>query len=145
MFERSAAISRNTELPIEENAPTKPVIQHIADNADHNLCTLDGNGTLHGMAIIVAITPSGKMKYPIVTRKKVTDAEISEAGEIPIIQHTIDKRILSSITYTEVPNFIEYEDPTRKLDLLWLTSWFLKNPRSGWQGTMQAAMVANPR
>ena len=29
------------------------------------------------------------------------------------------------------------------LDLLWLTSWFLKNPRSGWQGTMQAAMVAN--
>ena len=54
-------------------------------------------------------------------RKKVTDAARN------IIQHVFDKRILSSITYKEVTNWIEYDEPTRKLDLLWLTLLFLKN------------------
>ena len=34
--------------------------QHVADNVDHNLCTLDGKNTFHGMGIIrIATTKNG--------------------------------------------------------------------------------------
>ena len=32
-------------------------MQFVADNADHNLRTLDGHETFHGMGIIAAATP----------------------------------------------------------------------------------------
>ena len=44
-YERSAATISSCEQKLEENS----VVQHVADNADHNLCTLDGKGTFHGM------------------------------------------------------------------------------------------------
>lgn len=34
--------------------------QHVADNVDHNLRTLDGMNTFHGMGIIAAITSGTK-------------------------------------------------------------------------------------
>ncbi len=46
-------------------------VQYVADNADHNLCTLDGKGTFHGMGIIATITPCFKKTNYIVPRKKV--------------------------------------------------------------------------
>ena len=66
-YERNAAIVCNTKL----NLDSFSFVQHIADNADHNTCTLDGNGTFHGMAIIAAITPHTKRAYPDVPRGKV--------------------------------------------------------------------------
>lgn len=66
-YERSAATISNTGLKLDGNS----VVQHVADNADHNLCTLDGKGTFHGMAIIAAITPQAKRAYPVVPRAKV--------------------------------------------------------------------------
>ncbi len=72
----------------------------------------------------------------------MTDSEIKESGEIKIIPHVIDQNILSKIKYEEL-NWTETEDPTRMLDLLWLTSWSFRQPRPEWQGAMQAAMVAD--
>jgi hypothetical protein len=45
-------------------------VESVADKADHNLCTLDGNGTIRGMGIIAAITPASmKDNFFIKNRK----------------------------------------------------------------------------
>ena len=36
--------------------PPRTFSQHVADNVDHNLCTLDGKNTFHGMVIIQIAT-----------------------------------------------------------------------------------------
>lgn len=69
-FERCAAITSKTDL----NLTNKSFVQYVADNADHNLCTLDGKGTFHGMGIIATITPSSKKDYNFVPRRKVITA-----------------------------------------------------------------------
>lgn len=66
-FERSSATSFNIEIPVEANS----FVQYVAENADHNLCTLDGRGTFHGMGIIAAVANSSKRKYPLISRVKV--------------------------------------------------------------------------
>ena len=72
-YERSAAIISNSVLKLDKDS----VVQHVADNADHNLCTLDGKGTFHGMAIIAAITPQTERAYPVVPRVKVSKVLIT--------------------------------------------------------------------
>lgn len=66
-FERNAAIMNKTNLALNENS----FVQHIADNADHDTCTLDGHGTFHGMAIIAAITPCAERSTVVIPREEV--------------------------------------------------------------------------
>jgi len=61
-FERSAAVSQGTNI---SNLQTKDFVQYVADNVDHNICTLDGSNTFHGMGMIVAVTPSIRNKKQI--------------------------------------------------------------------------------
>ena len=89
-YERSAATISNSGLRLEENS----VVQHVADNADHNLCTLDGKGTFHGMAIIAAITPQAKRTYPIVPRVKMNKI--------------LDTYIDDLITYSNIISMINF-------------------------------------
>ena len=53
------------------NAASKPVdsdtikkdasfLQHVADNVDHNVRTIDGHGTFHGMGILSVSTPGSQ-------------------------------------------------------------------------------------
>ena len=53
-FERSAAFHQGTEI---EGIDNESFIQHIADNVDHNIRTIDGLNTFHKMSIIVAFIP----------------------------------------------------------------------------------------
>ena len=53
-YERSAAVNQGTELP---GFLPGSFIQHMADNADHNVRTIDGFNTFHGMGIITTVTP----------------------------------------------------------------------------------------
>lgn len=67
-FERNAAVTTNIELDLHPES----VVQHVADNADRNTCTLDGYGTFHGMGIIAVITSKSKIVvYPVVPRAEV--------------------------------------------------------------------------
>lgn len=56
----------------------------MADNVDHNIRTIDGHGTFHGMGIIAAVTP-GTKESRIIPRLKVTTEEIKEVGKINYI------------------------------------------------------------
>ena len=52
----------------------------MADNVDHNISTIDGKDTFHGLGIITTITPGNK-RIPIAD---VSNEEIIAAGRIDI-------------------------------------------------------------
>ena len=41
----------------------------VGDNVDHNILTIDGKGTFHGMGIIAILTPGHNTKLTIHRRK----------------------------------------------------------------------------
>ena len=55
-FEQNVLLSYGTDIPNY----TSQFVQYVADNVDHNIKTLDGNNTFHGMGMIAAITPEIK-------------------------------------------------------------------------------------
>ena len=52
-FSRNAAVHHYTDIP-DLNGE---FVQYAADNVDHNVRTLDGKDTFHGMGIISTVTP----------------------------------------------------------------------------------------
>ena len=82
-FERNAASSYGMDIPDF----TDQFVQYVADNVDHNIQTLDGHGTFHGMGMIAAITPGTKAIKPV-RRVKVTPSDISKVGQVQIRYHT---------------------------------------------------------
>ena len=57
-YEAAAAKTWDIEV---DNSERNHSIQFVADNVDHNLDTLDGHNTFHGVGIIATITPSIKL------------------------------------------------------------------------------------
>eukprot|EP00794_Sanderia_malayensis_P001614 gene1614-1785_t len=78
-FEKNAAVNTGTNL---ENL-TSETVQYVADNVDHNIRTLDGNDTFHGMGIIATITPATKQTR-VVPRKTINPKDVSDTGKIDI-------------------------------------------------------------
>ena len=79
-FEMSAAQTKGTDIP---GLTPGHFVQYVADNVDHNVCTLDGQNTFHGMGIIAAVTPATHPDSPI-PRCSTTAAEIANIGKIDI-------------------------------------------------------------
>lgn len=71
----SAAVDQGTDIP-DYNGE---FVQYAADNVDHDLRTLDGHNTFHGMGMIATITP-GTKRIRRVPKRKVTIDEITTAG-----------------------------------------------------------------
>ena len=69
MFERNAAVASGTELNILDG---DCLVQYVADNVDHNIRTIDGKNTFHGMGIIATITPrnTDSQTYSVISRRK---------------------------------------------------------------------------
>ena len=109
-------------------------MQYIADNVDHNLVTVDGTGTFHGMGIIAAVTPGPQAKKQI-PKANVTVADIAAVGRINIRYFKIPPA-LPPLTYLPLV-LLEAEEPTAQLDVLWKSSLFLHYPRPAWAGMMQ--------
>ena len=75
------------ELPTSDN---RPFMQYIADNVDHNVQTLDGRGTFHGMGVIPVSTfhtgtfglVSGCVPR---TCKQLTALDIAKGKSVPYV------------------------------------------------------------
>ena len=79
----------NTIVQIYEKCSNSDLsIQYMADNFDHNVETLDGRNTMHGMAMMLTVTPFIKHKT-IIPRVKVSKSEIENAGisEFFLVDH----------------------------------------------------------
>ncbi|GFO32950.1 hypothetical protein PoB_005945500 [Plakobranchus ocellatus] len=131
-FEQCAASSQGTDL---SGVSSDSFIQFVADNVDHNLRTLGGLGTFHGMGIIGAATPSEKLSRLIRRDTSVTALQTSTFGQIPVHFFSSSK-IDIPLKYEKLQSF-RFEDITKKLDLLWKVSWPLRTPHIGWCGLMQ--------
>ena len=66
--------------------------QWVADNVDHNVASLDGTGSLHGMGIIAVSTP--KDNVPLIANSRVISrqprvkvTELVKDKEVPILQY----------------------------------------------------------
>lgn len=133
MYERSAAISQGLD---PEPPRDGQFVQYVADNIDHNVRTLDGFNTFHGMGMISCFTP-GSLKVKPVPRVRVSSEDIIQVGRINIrylkSQHT--KR--PPLTYKEL-KAMEVSDPTSNIDLLWEMSFCIYPNRPAWSGLMQS-------
>lgn len=130
-FERSAAMMQGTDI---QNCTPEHFLQYAADNVDHNIRTIDGKNTFHGMGIIVGITPKTTTTKPV-RRINVTNEDIKAVGGINI-EHFTYNRNMESMHYEHLTN-PDLEKPYAKLDLLWEASLMLKTATPLWSGLMQ--------
>ena len=130
-FERNVAQSYRTDIP---NLTTE-FVQYAADNVDHNICTLDGHDTFHGMGMIAAITP-GTRSGQAISRAKVTSLDVPMVGRVQIRHHKEERRGMTAVTYQKLVN-LKAQNSCENLDVLWKTSIMFGSPRPAWSGMMQ--------
>lgn len=131
-FERCSAVAQDSTI---NHDVTDKAVQFVGDNVDHDIATLDGHGTFHGMGIVATITP-GITDEKHISRKSVTAQDILQVGRIDIRYFTSQHTGKLPLTYKEL-KAMEVVDPTAHLDILWETSFFTRPTRPAWSGLMQ--------
>ncbi len=132
-FEMCARESQGTDIP---GITPGHFVQYVADNVDHNVRTLDGYNTFHGMGIIVAVTPATKQQEPV-SRRATSSEDLAVKGKIKIHFFRSDSNAMSPLIYDKLDP-VDCTDQTHNLDILWKLAWPLRSPRPGWSGMMQA-------
>ncbi|CAC5394804.1 unnamed protein product [Mytilus coruscus] len=132
-FESSAVVARNQDTadPLDQSH----FLQFVADNVDHNIDTINGNKTFHGMGII-SCTTLGIMKSPKeIPRVQLTTDELISAGHINVFHYNSDQlgNSFTSLRFQKV----------QELDILIKVLWPLKSPVPGWSGLMQMVCTGN--
>lgn len=131
-YERCASVA---EYDPPQNDLPQSFVQYVADNVDHNITTLDGKNTLHGMGIIGAFTPEIKTQTTI-RRTNATADDIASLGRINIHSFEPNTDILSSIRYERLhPYPVAYSHLI--VDFLWKISPALSVHRPLWSGFLQ--------
>ena len=110
-------------------------LQFVADNVDHNVWTIDGHCTFHGMGIIAKITTEAKSTM-VVPKVHVSMKDIAQVEKIHIhhYQHQLLDR--DHFMYKDLAN-IDIEDPTALLNVLCSISLHLHCPCPSWSSIMQ--------
>ena len=124
-------MSPGTDIP---GLATGRFVQFVADNADHNVATLGGHNTFHGMGIVAAVTPWAKRRTAVA---RCSARAVCNFGAIAIHFYKESRRARSPFLYERL-NDMYRNDPTWKIDLLWTLVWPLRSSRPGWSGMMQA-------
>lgn len=130
-FERNAAKFHGTNIP---DLSTE-FVQYVADNVDHNIRTLDGLGTFHGMGMIAAITPGIRSRQPI-HRAKSTSLDVAKVGRVQVWYHKDERHDLTALTYQKLVD-LQVQNSCENLDVLWKASVLFGSPRPAWSGMMQ--------
>ena len=131
-FSKSAAKEQGTDLTCYEDGKC---VQYVADNVDHNIRTLDGLGTFHGMGVIAAITPGSK-KSMLIPKTNVSYDDLTTLGRINLKYYHPPEVTKNSLVFELLPSMIA-NDSTEILDFLWKVSLPVCYPRPGWSGMMQ--------
>ena len=103
-----------------------------ADNVDHNIITIDGKGTFHGMGVIAAVTP-GKQMNRLIPRRHISELNSENKTKIPILEYRFAKHACHEVVFQDISRFVECD---RRIDILWEVSLRFKNDTPNWQGMM---------
>ena len=74
------------------DTPDKMVL-FAPDNVDHNIVTLDGKGTFHGMGMLAAVTPGNKVANTVL-RRKLSDLDTIDQTKVDIVEHRFARQAL---------------------------------------------------
>ena len=118
--------------------------QWSADNVDHNVKTIDGKGSLHGMGIVLSTT-GGVSQGPlpqIPRQKRVNANEVVKNKSIPLLDYLpSDRNSISNLKLLKLKELQAPVDlsPDTYTDLLWHAKYFHRTdvPRPAWNGYMQ--------
>lgn len=146
-YKQSVIQSESLENLLTEYFPGT-FTQWVADNVDHNVATLDGQNTFHGMGIIAVSTPKNGKQLILNSRvikrqKRMKVTELVKDRGVPIIQYVSPlERGLSSVTFKPIHELqVLYTLPSELCcALLWHSGWIFSNvekPRPNWSGFMQ--------
>ena len=126
--------------------------QWPADNADHNLCTLDGKGTFHAMGIIASRTGTNEIHaenglYKAKRQKRKIMGQVIKNMGIPIYTYIpeevygMSKLYFKNVLQLQSPHFLPLD---KTLDLFWHTSLFFRGKSCpGWSGFMTDISVGD--
>ena len=106
-------------------------MQYTADNVDHNIRTLDGLDTFHGMGIVVSVKK-------VVPKCTLSAAEITNVWRIETYFFRNKKQPASQLTFGKLKEFVAV-DSTKILGRLWQCFWILKPHRSLLNGYIPSA------
>ena len=119
--------------------------QWSADNVDHNVQTIDGNGNLHGIGVIILTTGCNTAQFknllppiPRQARRKAADIVTNHKITLSEYVHPVVAG-LSTIRFEKTKNLLEATPLDINLDLLWHAMYFrhVNDSRPGWNGYMQ--------
>ena len=124
--------------------------QWVADNVDHNVASLDGNGNLHGTGIIAVSTPKDNATLiaksrVIIRQQRIKVNELVREKGIPILQYVRPhEKGLASVLYKPIIELQVLHTLPSELysNLLWHSGWTFSNtasPKTNWSGFMQHA------
>jgi len=131
-FEMSAAQTKGIDIP---GFTTFHFVQYVANNVDHNVCTLDEQSTFYGMGIMAAVTPARHPDSPI-PRCCTTAAEIANVGKIDIHYYKRANDVKVPSVYEKLP-CLSIVNKTWKLDFLCSLVWPIRSPKPNWSELMQ--------
>jgi len=144
LFKQSAA---SEEIVSSLDPPQEvPFTQWVADNVDHNICTLTGKGTFHGMGIISVSSRSIKRNECIKRLKRNEFSGFKNAIEI-IPFHGSSQCGFMKLKFEQIEYLSDatINTPEKTLDLVWQTAWFFSSRdslRPNWQGYMQHTAIS---
>ena len=99
---RNAASSIAPDVLDEVHTPDKMVL-FAADDVDHNIVTLDGKGTFHGMGMLAVVTPGNEVTHTVL-RRKLSDLNSIDQTKVDIVEHRFARQALSSVKFQPLPN-----------------------------------------
>jgi hypothetical protein len=135
-FEGSAAISDDIRIQFDASVQS---LQFVADNVDHNIATLDGHGTFHGMGIIACVSP-GLHSFQRASIPRMTNVPSSEVLRLGKVNISVWKQPLNQKSSLKFEPIV-LPDPhdIGGLDVFWRTAWVADpDQRPGWGGGIYA-------
>ena len=147
-FKQACLVSQSINNQIQRLSSESSFTQFVADNVDHNIATLDGRGTFHGMGIIASTVSSRehvieeiKIKRPQTLLK--VDQLTSKSSAVPIVEYNCpEQRKFNTILFKPTLELLyPYVLPeSLNTDLLWHAAGLFskpESPRPNWSGYMQ--------
>ena len=139
-FKQSAAVFCNENL---SHTSPESFIQFIGDNVDHNIMTLTGHGTFHGMGM-VAVHEDTKTPKERIPRLKTQNIAMSGSfSDIKILPYNkSSKQLQHGIIITPLKEIHVENSRNSFINMMWHFGWFfssIERPRPNWSGFMQNA------
>ena len=106
----------------------------VADNVDHNICTLKGENIFHGMGMVAAIS-NGYFSSKVLSCRNVTKDEILKVSVVDIHDYKSLKSHESNEKFETLPSLQTYSESSA--DILWKMSWYFSRPIPSWPRVME--------